>query len=145
MNQNYSSLGQDLIEYALMLPFMFLAIVFIFDLGLGIFYYSSLNLASREGARFGVVNPCDDGGVISNVAARAIALNLDSNTNDESNDDIDVDWFPEDCSTPDDPGTSTVTVSVDYEYQPFSEYIITIFGGSAPYTMNSTTTMHLEQ
>ena len=120
MREKYAYIGQNLIEYALMLPFMLLVIIFIFDLGMAIFYYSSLTLASREGARYGVVNPCDDAGVISNVAGRAIALNLDTNPDPDVNPDIDIDWNPDDCGIPEDPGTSTVSVSVDYGYNPFS-------------------------
>jgi hypothetical protein len=52
--------AQSLVEFALILPFLFLLIMGLFDLGRGIFYYSVLNTAVREGTRFAIVQPhCD--------------------------------------------------------------------------------------
>lgn len=52
--------AQSLVEFALMLPFLFLLIMGLFDLGRGIFYFSVLNTAVREGTRFAIVqSSCD--------------------------------------------------------------------------------------
>ena len=69
--------GQDLVEYALLLPFMLMLIMGIFDLGRVTFLYSTITNISREGARYGVVHQCDDAGVIA--AAKDKAIGIDPN------------------------------------------------------------------
>ena len=91
-----------------------------------------------------MVHPCDDSGVILTAVDRAIGLELDSNPDPDANVNFDIDWYPDDCGYPEDPGTATVSVSVDYIYQPFTDFIIGILGGSTSFIMNSTSTMHLE-
>jgi Flp pilus assembly protein TadG len=49
--------GQSLVEFALVLPIFLLLAVVIFDLGRGVYYYSAIHNAAREGARYGVVHP----------------------------------------------------------------------------------------
>lgn len=50
--------GQSLVELALLLPaFLFLTLI-VFDLGRGIYYYSVVYNAAREGARFAIVIQC---------------------------------------------------------------------------------------
>lgn len=52
--------AQSLIEFALLLPLLMFLVVGLFDIGRAVFYYSVLNTAAREGARFAVVQPvCD--------------------------------------------------------------------------------------
>lgn len=47
--------GQTLIEFALIFPLLMFLLIGFFDLGRGIFYYSSLTNAVREAARTGIV------------------------------------------------------------------------------------------
>jgi len=70
-----SERGQELMEYAITLPIFLLLVFGIFDLGRGVYYYSTLQNAAREGARYAIVNACDDAGVIALVKARALGLN----------------------------------------------------------------------
>ena len=49
--------GQSLVEFALIIPIFLLLAVVIFDLGRGVYYYSAIHNAAREGARYGVVHP----------------------------------------------------------------------------------------
>ena len=49
--------GQTLVEFALVIPIFLLLAVVIFDLGRGVYYYSAVHNAAREGARYGVVHP----------------------------------------------------------------------------------------
>ena len=52
--------AQSLIEFALVLPFLFVLIMGLFDLGRAVFYYAVLNTAVREGTRYAIVQPyCD--------------------------------------------------------------------------------------
>ena len=60
MRINRKDLGQSLIEFAILLPFLLLLIMALFDIGRFVFYYSVLNTAVREGTRFAIVQPnCD--------------------------------------------------------------------------------------
>lgn len=52
--------GQSLVEFALILPILFLVVMGLFDIGRAIFYFATLNTAVREGTRFAIVQPyCD--------------------------------------------------------------------------------------
>lgn len=52
--------GQTLIEFALLIPLLFLLIMGLFDVGRAIFYYAVLNTAVREGTRYAIVqSDCD--------------------------------------------------------------------------------------
>lgn len=61
MNKLYS--GQSLIEFAIALPFILLLVMGVFDLGRGIYYFSTIHNAAREAARYGAVNHCDTEGI----------------------------------------------------------------------------------
>lgn len=129
--------GQDLVEYALLLPFMLMLIMGIFDLGRVTFLYSTITNISREGARYGVVHPCDNPGVIAAVKDKAIGI--DPN-------DLNIPppvWNPSDC-IPDTPGSGTVTVSVSFDFLPLTPFIANILGGSSSVPLDATTTMYLE-
>jgi hypothetical protein len=67
--------GQDLVEFALTFPLLILMVYVIFDLGRVVYYYSALQNAVREGARWGIVHPDDVGGVVMIVQDRALGLN----------------------------------------------------------------------
>jgi len=57
MKTNKKVSGQSLIEFALLLPFFFLLVMGLFDLGRAIFYYAILNTSVREGTRYAIVQP----------------------------------------------------------------------------------------
>lgn len=67
--------GQSLVELALLLPVLLLLTVVTFDLGRGIYYYSVVYNAAREGARYGIIDPNDYAGIDS--AARRLAVGVD--------------------------------------------------------------------
>lgn len=80
------SIGQNLVEFAIIFPILILIIIFIFDLGRAVILYSVLSNASREGARFGIIyaaqNPEENEGQVytalsSRVCERAIGLDID--------------------------------------------------------------------
>jgi len=130
--------GQDLVEYALILPFMLMLIIGIFDLGRVTFLYSTITNISREGARYGVVHQCaTEEEVLAAVRNKSIGIN----PNDL---DFTISWVPVDCSDPNPPGSGTVTVSVSFDFLPLTPFIANILGGSSSVPMDATTTMYLE-
>ena len=48
--------GQSLVEFALVAPVFFLVLLAIIEAGRFMFYYETLNNATREGARYAIVN-----------------------------------------------------------------------------------------
>ena len=55
-----SEQGQELVEFALILPLLLLLLLGIIEFGLAVFHYNSIANVSREVARFGSVHPSDD-------------------------------------------------------------------------------------
>lgn len=74
--------GQDLVEFALVLPLLVLLFFGIIEFGRAVFTYNTLANAAREGARFGIVVPTtgDAGNCVSPPAdtMRAAACRLTS-------------------------------------------------------------------
>lgn len=66
--------GQELVEYALILPIMLLILMSILDLGRAVYYYSAIHNSAREGVRYGIVNPDDPAGIEAVVRNKAVAL-----------------------------------------------------------------------
>ena len=64
-------IGQELFEYALILPLFLLLIFGITDLGRAAFYFSAINNAVRDGAREASLQPPesldDEGGIFNSV------------------------------------------------------------------------------
>jgi Flp pilus assembly protein TadG len=61
--------GQALVEFALIVPFFFLLLFGIIEAGRFIFYYESLSHATREGARYAIVNGANTLGCPTGPAA----------------------------------------------------------------------------
>ena len=74
MRKDIKNNGQSLAELAISLPLLLLVVMGIFDLGRGIFYYSTIHNAAREGARYGAVDHCDTAGIQSVVETHAYSL-----------------------------------------------------------------------
>jgi Flp pilus assembly protein TadG len=68
--------GQSLVEFAIILPVFILLAVVIFDFGRAVYYYSAIHNAAREGARYGVIHPDDDQGMIDTAENYAIGLGM---------------------------------------------------------------------
>jgi hypothetical protein len=68
--------GQDLAEFALILPILLLILMVILDLGRAVYYYSSMQSSSREGARYGIVHyePGDIPDIETVVRSKAVGL-----------------------------------------------------------------------
>ena len=130
--------GQDLVEYALILPIMMMMIIFMVDLGRVWFFYSTLTNVSREGARYGVVNLCEDEQL--KTAARDKALGINPNGIN-----FDITWNPDDCEEVPIPrlefGATTLTVVADSDFEPITGYLGL---GILPNNIAITTTMYVE-
>jgi Flp pilus assembly protein TadG len=50
------SRGQALVEFAIVVPVLFLMILGVFEVGRLVFYYHTINHATREGARYAIVH-----------------------------------------------------------------------------------------
>ena len=61
--------GQALVEFALVAPMFFLLLFGIIEAGRFIFYYETLNNATREGARYAIVNGANSIGCPTGPAA----------------------------------------------------------------------------
>lgn len=117
------SRGQALVEFALVAPWFFLVLLGIVEAGRFIFYYETLNNATREGARYAIVNgansfdctgppapttssPCDPAGTDVKQRVQDFAFGLGSGV------DVTASWHD-----PADNGRgSTVTVTASYTY-----------------------------
>lgn len=132
--------GQDLVEYALVLPIFLLLVLSVIEFGVLFYQYNIVANAAREGARAGIVmettacsTTCLKDNVIS--AARAISAGLDL-------DRLNVD--PHLGTTPSIYGTSEVSVTVTYRTHFMTEMLIEAVGGHGDVTLESTATMQRE-
>jgi Flp pilus assembly protein TadG len=66
--------GQELVEYALILPIFLLILMSILDLGRAVYYYSAIHNSAREGARYGIVFPNDLSGIEDVVRQKSVGL-----------------------------------------------------------------------
>lgn len=109
--------GQELVEFALILPLLLLLMVGIFEFGYVVFAYNTLSNAVREGARYGSVNPPVDQAAKDAIIVRASRLTTGLNQ------DEDVWTWDVDDSV-----SGRVSVSVEYEHTPFTGFIFAPLG-----------------
>lgn len=132
--------GQDLVEYALVLPIFLLLVLSVIEFGVLFYQYNVVANAAREGARAGIVMEtaacsaaCLKGNVIS--AARAISAGLEPSK---------LTVTPHLGTTPSDYGTFEVSVTVTYRTHFMTEMLIEAVGGHGDVTLESTATMQRE-
>ena len=77
VERDRSQLGANLVELALIVPLLLLLLVGVSDLGRAYFTYITMINAAREGARYGVDQPGDHGGIIARVFSEAEANGVD--------------------------------------------------------------------
>jgi hypothetical protein len=77
MKQTTRERGQDLAEFALILPILLLILMVILDLGRAVYYYSSMMSSSREGARYGIVHYEPEDLPVIEAVVRSKAVGLD--------------------------------------------------------------------
>lgn len=126
--------GQDIVEYALILPFLLLLTFSIIDGGLLIFRYNTVANAAREGARAGIIpasaacdQACVNGRVLAAVNAMAVGL-------DPARLEIPAPVFT----------GATVQVTVNYDADLITSSVIRALGGSSTIRLSATASMQRE-
>lgn len=71
--------GQELVEFALVLPLLLLLVFGAVDLGRLFHAYITISNAAREGARYGIIYPEDTAGILTITRREAQASGLDLN------------------------------------------------------------------
>ena len=126
--------GQAMVEFALVLPIFLLILCGIIDFGWLFYNQLSLNNACREGARYAVVHTAEDGDTIS------IINHIENTTTTVfANDGVDISVS---YSSPNDPTSGDITVSMEAEISFFTPVLSTILGKEK--TITSTVIMKVE-
>jgi Flp pilus assembly protein TadG len=142
--------AQGLVEFALMMPFLFILVFGIIDFGNGLKSYITTSSAAREAARYasiGNLGPTSGSYVACNsgstkaVVVRACGTMGELNA---SNASVKVDCTPSPCVS-----GSTATVSTRYQYHyitPIKGIVAFFSAGSLPdyLTVNASTSMRME-
>jgi len=141
-----SEQGQDLVEFALLLPLLLLMLLGIIEFGIAVFDYNSIANLGREIARFGSVHPSTD----------ALDEFIFNDTKTEYTEEIRR-WtrgLISDTETLsityalNDPGSvlsSTVQVTVTYKYQFLTGPVILALGGNSTLDLRAVSTMYTER
>ncbi len=66
--------GQTIVEFALVVSFLFLILFGIVDFSRLFFAYATMANGVREGARYGVVHPDDDAGIVGHAQAMMVLI-----------------------------------------------------------------------
>ncbi len=125
--QHRREAGQDLIEFAMVLPLLLLLLLGIMEFGLAVFSYVSVANAAREGARYGIIHPGDTAGIEAATLAKVSDLIQDS--------------MQITVSRPDD---QTVQVDVVYDYSLITGPIVEAVGGEGVIPLHTVATMYVE-
>ncbi len=126
--------GQAVVEFALILPIFLLILCGIIDFGWLFYNQLTLNNACREGARYAVVNT-DDGADMQAITTHI--ENSSKNVFDKDGVDIDIAY-----SSPGDPTSGDVTVTLQAEINFFTPVLSSVLGETK--TITSTVTMKVE-
>ena len=125
-----SERGQELVEFALTFPVLFLLLLGILDMGRATYYNSVLYNSAREGARYGIIYPDDAAGI--ETAARNLAVGL----------------YPADLTVSSARVSSgaadNIQVVLNYQFTPVTPVIAQFFG-AAVVTVTNQATMQIEE
>lgn len=125
--QQRSSAGQDLVEYALILPLLLLLLLGIAEFALIIFSHDTIANAAREGARYGSIHPTDTGGICNR--ARGLTEGMDQGALR--------------CTVTLPPGR-LVRVRIEYDYDWLTGLIMQAASGHDTLPLRSVATMRIE-
>ena len=132
MKQNKGQIGQTLVEFALIIPWVLILLLGFFDLGRAIFYYSSLSNAVREGTRYAIVNQdISETEIKEKILEYAFALSGTPNPLDPNQ--IDITYLPTDNKI-----KTNISISASYTFHPVTPFIAT-----AGITLNAQSTMRI--
>lgn len=128
--------GQDLVEFALVVPIILLLFLGIIEFGIIVFRYNTVSNAAREGARYGIVHPKDTGTSTCAAASAGMvvaACNLTTGLVSSSTH----------VTATNPAGYVVVEVSYDHDY--LTGPVIQALGGSTSLTLRSVARMRTEQ
>ena len=123
--------GQSVVEFALIFPLAFFLITGFLDLGRGVFYYSSLTNAVREGTRYAIVHKDELNAAFNNPTDNSLqdkvleyAFGLSGTPDPLTKDDISVAIEKENNYF------TTVSIEITYPYKPITPGIKELFGST---------------
>lgn len=119
--------GQELLEYAIVVPILLLLSIGIIELGIVVLSYDTIANAAREGARYGIVHPSDTAGMEAVTRNRAPALDQGV-----------LQVIPTQ-------GAETVRVEVEYDVDLLSGVFVAAFGHNPTVHLRAVATMQREQ
>ena len=127
MKRNTRERGQDLVEFALILPILLLILMVILDLGRAVYYYSSMQNSTREGARYGIVHsePGDIAAIEAVVRNKAVGL-------DPLTLQVDITL-----------GDETIQVTATFQFTPVTPIVGALLGSNTV-TLRTSSTMRIE-
>jgi Flp pilus assembly protein TadG len=124
--------GQEVVEFALILPLLMTLLFGIVEFGWAVFSYNTIANAAREGARWGIVHPYDDAGIMAKAKGLTAGLNRD---------EVTVEIRPDPASRL---STRKIEVEVSYEHPLITGWIWQVVGGSGTLDLYSVATMRIE-
>jgi Flp pilus assembly protein TadG len=129
------SRGQGMVEFALVFP-IFLAITLgTIELGWLLYHNHTLSNATREGARYAMVNGSMSGSPATAVEVQNVVRERSGWLSGQINVEL-VEWNPTETADAYEPG-STVRVRANYNYQPIVGMVI----GTSPIGLSSESTV----
>ncbi len=139
-------LGQAVIEFAFAVVLLLVMVLGIIDAGRAVWYSETLTFATREGARYAIVNglaagsPATATDVLNSVRAKTVGvggsfvLSCPASAVDHG---VCVSWNPDNSIG------STVTVSASSKFTPFASRFF--LGGALRVNLSGSTTMIVQQ
>lgn len=140
MKRNRRMRGQALVEFALVFPLILLIIILFIEFGRIIYYYSALNNAVREAARYAVVTQFTSSSqreleIQQRVVKFSIALPVDPS-------DVSI-YCDRDTLDLINPCKDYVTVAAHLEIHPMVAFFSRIISGGDTYNINAESTMQM--
>jgi hypothetical protein len=137
--KNRFEFGQDLVEFAITLPLLFMMLVGIFDLGRVVYYYSALTNTAREGARTGIIYENDNTDIEAAICHYGVGLDI--GCPNPSMTAVKINLEPDGNDTVD-----HIRVTMTYQFKPVTPLIGRFFGIGETDTipLSSQATMRLE-
>jgi Flp pilus assembly protein TadG len=127
MRRFHRERGQDLVEYALVLPILLVLLFGIVEFGLIIFSFNTISDAAEVAARYGVIKPTDCSGIQLTVKRVTDAARLN--------------WSNMTVPCPTLSG-GAIRVQVSYKYNSYTHLFDAFIG--RPYVLTATATMKTE-
>ena len=133
-NRGWRERGQELVEFALVIPVVMMVIMAILEFGMLIFSYNTISNAAREGARYGSVFPTDSAGIEDAALGLTTGLNQDPTI------------LRVTISRPDEGDPRPIRVVVTYDYTLMTGNFFQALGvfDSPVFTIQAASTMQVE-